>query len=275
MVRSYSLVNSPSETAIVIVIGVKKELGRSGRAQRFIHDKMNAGDKGCEITISRPRNNFALERECRALGPDRGGHRHPTPLALHGRGGWKSWADPGSCITPRAIDDPQGSSSQLATLIGSKVNFYFSPDEYSDEPRGIGGLLRLDIASSSRRRLQGCAAPLLLWSAGRMLDAFEAAARQRGRGNQVHVEHSFSNTECSRHRRGASMFVLARIRPYHLEVRPGKTFLDVLLELGIDAPRYSCLEGVCSSCETRVIVGHPRSSRSGPEQRRARGQRSG
>jgi vanillate O-demethylase ferredoxin subunit len=36
----------------------------------------------------------------------------------------------------------------------------------------------------------------------------------------------------------------------------GKTILDTLIEHGVDAP-YSCLEGVCGTCETRVLEGVP------------------
>ena len=36
----------------------------------------------------------------------------------------------------------------------------------------------------------------------------------------------------------------------------GMTILDALLEAGVDAP-YSCMEGVCATCETKVISGIP------------------
>jgi ferredoxin len=39
-----------------------------------------------------------------------------------------------------------------------------------------------------------------------------------------------------------------------LMVPAGKSLLDVLLEAGLDVP-YSCREGACGSCETRVIAG--------------------
>lgn len=39
-----------------------------------------------------------------------------------------------------------------------------------------------------------------------------------------------------------------------IEVTPGKSLLDTLLDAGIDVP-YSCMEGVCGTCETRVLEG--------------------
>ncbi|MDB5896104.1 MAG: ferredoxin, partial [Rhodoferax sp.] len=39
-------------------------------------------------------------------------------------------------------------------------------------------------------------------------------------------------------------------------ITPEKSILNTLLEAGIDVP-YSCSEGVCGTCETRVISGTP------------------
>ena len=41
-----------------------------------------------------------------------------------------------------------------------------------------------------------------------------------------------------------------------IAVEPGKTILDALLDAGISA-NYACSEGVCGTCETRVIEGIP------------------
>ena len=39
-------------------------------------------------------------------------------------------------------------------------------------------------------------------------------------------------------------------------VEEGKTILETLLDEGIN-PSYSCMEGVCGTCETRVLEGVP------------------
>jgi tetrachlorobenzoquinone reductase len=41
-----------------------------------------------------------------------------------------------------------------------------------------------------------------------------------------------------------------------VEVGKGDSILDVLLLEGLDVP-YSCQQGVCGSCETRVLAGIP------------------
>ena len=41
-----------------------------------------------------------------------------------------------------------------------------------------------------------------------------------------------------------------------VQVPEGKSILDALLEAGVDVP-YSCMQGVCATCETRVLEGIP------------------
>lgn len=41
-----------------------------------------------------------------------------------------------------------------------------------------------------------------------------------------------------------------------LEVRPDQNILNVLQEAGVEVP-YSCSEGVCGTCLTKVIEGSP------------------
>ena len=41
-----------------------------------------------------------------------------------------------------------------------------------------------------------------------------------------------------------------------IKVPPGKTILDALLDAGI-VVNHSCAEGVCGTCETRVVEGIP------------------
>ncbi|WP_445819581.1 2Fe-2S iron-sulfur cluster-binding protein [Bradyrhizobium sp. ISRA442] len=54
-----------------------------------------------------------------------------------------------------------------------------------------------------------------------------------------------------------------------LLVAPGRSILDTLHALGLDAP-HSCKEGVCGACETRVPRWYARSSRPGTYSGRTR-----
>jgi vanillate O-demethylase ferredoxin subunit len=85
-----------------------------------------------------------------------------------------------------------------------------------------------------------------------MLTAFERAAGGR-EPQQVHTESFRARYEAAV---GCSFNVeLARSRRT-LRVPAGKTILETLLAAGIEVP-YSCLEGACGSCETRVLEGVP------------------
>ena len=60
MIRSYSLVNDQSEQSRYVIAVNKDAASRGG--SRFVHETLRAGDV---ITISHPRNNFALQENAR------------------------------------------------------------------------------------------------------------------------------------------------------------------------------------------------------------------
>nr|WP_255673841.1 2Fe-2S iron-sulfur cluster binding domain-containing protein [Komagataeibacter sp. FNDCF1] len=41
-----------------------------------------------------------------------------------------------------------------------------------------------------------------------------------------------------------------------IEAEPGQTLLEALIAAGVDMD-YSCEEGLCGACETRVLAGQP------------------
>jgi vanillate O-demethylase ferredoxin subunit len=85
-----------------------------------------------------------------------------------------------------------------------------------------------------------------------MLDAFAAATAHRDAA-RIHVEH-FSAAEPAAVEGG---FVVELARAGRtVAVPPGKTILEALNEAGIE-PACSCIQGVCGTCETRVLDGVP------------------
>jgi ferredoxin-NADP reductase len=237
LVRSYSLVNCPSETHRYL-IAVKKEPDSRG-GSRFIHEQLHIGDA---IDLGEPRNNFKLcENAPRSILI--AGGIGITPFASMvrrlerlGRPWELHYAARSRCSA--------GFVPQLASY-GPKVRFYF-PNEFGREP----GSCRIDIgkvvAEVSRDAHVYCCGPQ------NMLASFEKAAATLPSG-QAHVEF-FSNAEAP-DKDGSFNVRLAR-SGLTLSIQTGETILDALLKRGIDAP-YSCLEGVCSSCETRVLAGIP------------------
>ena len=85
-----------------------------------------------------------------------------------------------------------------------------------------------------------------------MLEAFEAAAADRPEGC-VHFEY-FRAREAPALEGGFEVRLARSNRT--VAVEPGKTILESLLEAGI-SPNYACSEGVCGTCETRVLEGTP------------------
>ena len=85
-----------------------------------------------------------------------------------------------------------------------------------------------------------------------MLEAFEAATAHRP-GDHVHVEYFKAREKPAAE--GGFEVKLARSNRT-IGVHAGKTILDAVLDAGI-AASYACTEGVCGTCETRVIEGIP------------------
>lgn len=124
---------------------------------------------------------------------------------------------------------------------GDKVGMAFSR-----EPDGR----RLDIAAI----VDAAPADAELYCCGPrgMLDAFAAATAGRDPA-RIHVEH-FSAVEPAAIEGGFEV-VLAR-SGRTVAVPPGRTILDALNAAGIE-PACSCVQGVCGTCETRVLDGVP------------------
>jgi len=200
---------------------------------------MNAGD---ELEIDEPRNHFRLcENATRSVLI--AGGIGITPFASMVRR-LEQLERPWELHYAARSRCSAGFVKQLASY-GSRVNFYFS-SEYRDKPPARRIDLDKIVSEVPRDAHVYCCGPR------NMLTAFEKAAAALP-SEQTHLEF-FSNAE-GIDKAGGFDVRLAR-SGQTVEVRPGETILDALLKRGIDAP-YSCLEGVCSSCETRVISGIP------------------
>jgi vanillate O-demethylase ferredoxin subunit len=235
LIRSYSLTNAASERDRY-VIGVKKEpLGRGG--SRFIHEQVRIGD---ETTISGPRNNFILCEEAPSSVLIAGGIGITPLVSMAQR--LEELERPWQLHYAARSRCSAGFVSRLAQF-GSKVRFYF-PTEF--QPCAARADIQSIVASASPEAHLYCCGP------ERMLAAFKTVAAERSPA-RIHVEH-FANAE-GVDKVGEFEVVLAK-SGRTVSVPSGKSILDTLLELGIDAP-YSCMEGVCSSCETRVLSGIP------------------
>jgi ferredoxin len=88
-----------------------------------------------------------------------------------------------------------------------------------------------------------------------MLDAFEKFCAELGHAN-AHIER-FTPVEVKASSDARSNYTVELKRSGRfIEITPDKSLLDTLLDAGVDVD-HSCCEGVCGSCETRVLEGVP------------------
>ena len=86
-----------------------------------------------------------------------------------------------------------------------------------------------------------------------MLEAFERGCAELGLAD-AHIERFAAAPAAADAAPAGAYTVVLERRGLTLEVSPGKGLLDTLLDAGVDVP-YSCMEGVCGTCETRVLEG--------------------
>ena len=233
LVRSYSLLNPPSDQGRYVVGILRDRNSRGG--SRFVHEHLRVG---IELKISQPRNNFALD--------SRASH---SVLVAGGIG-----ITPIYCMFRQLL--ALGRSAELiycarsrreAALLeqiaelGAKVIYHFNDEK--DALPDLPGYLAGRPADTHFY----CCGPTP------MLDAFESACENLGYAH-AHIER-FTAAELPPAEDAQDSYSVELSKSGKtLHIEPGLNLLDVLLEAGCDI-EYSCREGVCGSCETRVLEG--------------------
>ena len=231
LVRSYSLINPQSERHRYVIAVQRDRASRGG--SKWVHENFRAGDV---ITINGPRNNFALDESAQKSLFIAGGIGITPILSMIER----------LSVLGREWEliycSRQRSGTAFLELLETKSEVRFNFDE---EP---GGKV-LDIAAV----LEAAADEHLYCCGPRpMLEAFEQATKDLAR-ERVHVEY-FTAKEPPAVEGGFKVVLAKSGREF--SVPPGKTILDTLLDAGLDIP-YSCAQGVCGTCETKVLAGVP------------------
>lgn len=237
MIRSYSLVNDQSERHRYLIAVNKDASGRGGSS--FVHNTVKAGDL---VTISAPRNNFALHEEAEYSVLIAGGIGITPMMSMIRR--LEALARPWELFyaarTRRAaafLDD--------LDAVRPEVNRNLHPD-FDDERAGRTFDLAAIAANAPAHAHLYCCGPLP------MLEAFQKATAGRPAA-RVHVEY-FQARQAPAIDGGFEVKLARSNRT--IAVEPGKTILDAVLDAGVSA-NFSCAEGVCGTCETRVIEGMP------------------
>lgn len=235
MVRSYSLCNDSQERHRYLVAVLKDAKSRGG--SRCVHEQLRIGMR---LSIGAPRNHFPLHETA----------THSVLLAG------------GIGITPilsmarrlRAL----GRSLELLCFARSRQHMAFMAEiqalgvathwHFDDENGGPPDLRALlsRVPPSADTHLYAC-------GPAAMLDAFEKSCAELGHA-QAHIERFAAVAVSAADDARQSYTVELRRSGKTFEVTPETTLHQMLRASQAPVP-FSCEEGICGSCETRVIAG--------------------
>lgn len=237
MMRSYSLSNG-AEHRRGYRLTVARDVNSRG-GSTFMHDNLRVGQV---LEISKPRNNFKLAEDT-ALSVFFAGGIGVTPfipmitrLNQIGRS-WRLYY----CIRNRERAALADEIKQLESDGSGEFVSHF------DDTDGLFDLKGTMNALPSDTHVY-CCGPT------GMLDAFRSSAEQAGiASDHVHFEYFSSDVESATE--GGYVVVLNQSGT-EITVQPGQTLLQALVDRSVNIA-YSCEEGICGACETKVIEGTP------------------
>ena len=237
MVRQYSLCNDPSETHRYVVAVGRDANGRGGSV--WLHDCLKEGDS---LRIGLPRNHFPLEESAAHSVLVAGGIGITPLLAMARRL---------SALGRRWVLYYCARSPERAAFLDELKQM---PGEVVPVFDGIPGGRPIDLPAV----MAGAPADAHLYCCGpaSLMQAFERAAAGRP-PQRVHVEWFKPRPVPGDAAPEDAPFEVKLARSgLRLAVPAGTSLLDVLLEAGVAVP-HSCCDGVCGTCETRVLDGVP------------------
>lgn len=227
--RQYSLCGDPNDTSHYR-LGIRAISG--GASSSYVHRKLRPGDL---LTVSTPRNNFPLVEAKHYIFVAGGIGVTPfIPMMREASAKGRSWTL--LYCNKRNTDAPF--LAEIETL-GGEISLHSSEAG-----------TRLDVV----QRLSKVEQDAVIYCCGpeRLMMAVEEATASWPEGS-VHFEWFAPRTRPADEVSGA-FEVVCEQSGITLTVPPEKSVLEVLGEAGIDVPR-SCEQGICGTCECRVISG--------------------
>ena len=240
LVRQYSLCGDVARTDEYRVAVLRKP---DGQGSVELHDLL----PGTQLRVSRPRNDFELRQS-------------PRYLFLAG----------GIGITPllSMIEEAEGAIGRLAPGVRrrTRASMAFVDDlvaAYGDRivvvPEDEQGLLDLPtVLTPTPETLVYCCGPEPLLAAAEAwcVEHWPADSLVLERFNRHALTTPTPSHSAPPVTPGDSIEVQLGCDGPVLAVPADRPILDVLVEAGVDI-FYSCQEGICGSCETRVLSGKP------------------
>ena len=230
--RSYSLCNDPAERDRY-ELGVQLAPDSRG-GSRHVHRAWRAGDV---LDISAPRTDFPLAEDAAATVLIAGGIGITPMLSMIAR-----LEALGRVWTLHYVARNRG----VAGFLDRLAHFPQAHVTFDQEAGGASLDLAAIVAAAPAAAHLYCCGP-----AG-MLRAFAALTAGRPAGH-AHVEY-FTATEAPATAGGYELELRRSGR--RVPVAPGQRMLEALLAAGVNIS-YSCSEGICGTCETRVLAGTP------------------
>lgn len=234
LVRSYSLCNQAGSTDRYVIGVLRDKASRGG--SRAVHDQLRIA---MPLTISAPRNHFPLD-EGAAHSVLIAGGIGITPLLCMAR----QLAKLGRSyeVLYFARNRAAAAFAEELKSLGAKVHWHF--DDEAGGPPDLRALL-------SQRQTEGTH----FYACGptAMLDAFEAHCKDLGIVH-MHLERFSAKPVQAATDARTQYTVELRKSGLTFEVTEKTTLHDRLIELDVEVP-WSCEEGICGACETRVLEG--------------------
>jgi ferredoxin-NADP reductase len=233
--RSYSLCNDPRESHRYVV-GVGRDRASRG-GSRWVHEQLRPG---ALLQISAPLNHFRLNESAPAFALIAGGIGITPILAMARR--LHALGKPVRALVAARSREAAAFVAEMRALVpGVQLHL----DSEAGAPPDLAGWL----AALPRDTGVYCCGP------APMLDTFERACATLGLAD-AHIERFAAAPAApgAAAAPAAGFTLVLERRGRDIEVPPGKSVLDALLDAGVDMP-YSCMEGVCGTCETRVLDG--------------------
>jgi tetrachlorobenzoquinone reductase len=233
LVRQYSIASDP-EDRDRYVLGIKLDtLGRGG--SRFVHEFIRVGTV---IPISMPRSTFSLVEDGKRAVFIAGGIGVTPFLSMAQRASrigldWKLYAAVRTRADLAVLSAIQNRGDRVTTHVD---------EDHENRPIDLARIVR----SVSPDTHLYCCGP------SPMLKVFEQETSSR-EGQYNHIER-FSNDLLAATMGGYTV-QLARLN-LTVKVDAGQTIMEALRRTGIDVAT-SCEQGVCGTCETKIVAGRP------------------
>ncbi len=235
--RQYSLCGDPDEAGvfeIAVLREAEAEGGRGGSA--WIHANVKAGDW---LKIRGPRNHFRLDESATALIFVAGGIGI-TPIAAMARRAKDLGIDYALHYSGRSRAS-MALLDELAALHGSRLNVYARDEGRRNDLQALLASPRPDT------KVYACG-PV------RMLEALEQACAHWP-DDSLRIEHFVSTAGTLDPAKEHAFEVELKDSGIVIPVAADQTFLAALRAANIDI-QSDCEEGLCGSCEVRVLDGH-------------------